>query len=110
MFFSKVTLTDTELIQITPRAVLSTSARLHLYTVSHQPKHIPSVQDRANGTRELPQASPLLMFRYSCFYLINFSYFSLIKQIEHTYTREILNPTDTSILLSHDAGKWNRQI
>lgn len=49
--FSKVTLTDTELMPIKPKAVLSTSARLHQYTVSHQPKHIPSVKVRANGTR-----------------------------------------------------------
>lgn len=82
--------------------------RLHQYTVSHQPKHIPRVHVRANGTRELPQASPLLMLRFSYFYLIFFSYFSLLKQIEHTYTREILNPMDTNILLSHGAGKMEQ--
>lgn len=39
--FSKVTLTDIELMPINPKAVLSTSGRLHQYTVSHQAKHIP---------------------------------------------------------------------
>lgn len=108
--FSTVTLTDPELMPINPKAVHSTSASLHPYTVSHKPKNIPCLHVRANGTRKIPQALPLLMLRFSYFYLKIFSYFSLIKQIEHTYTREILNPMDTSILLSHDSEKWNRHI
>lgn len=39
--FSKVILTDTELMPINPKAVLSTSGRLHQYPVSHQAKQIP---------------------------------------------------------------------